>query len=171
MRFFYELGISCLEQLEAKISCAAFAAYMSYNFGASEYLLLMVQYLFIADFFLGILDATKAKKFSWSRAWKGIKKVISLYFGVLVVGFGTKAFDVALHGRMTIEYNGAFFFDLFLYLLILFELASINRHLAHSDFSVNKFLESIFDRLIIKIKTKLNKALDNSVDKTTPKDN
>ena len=170
MRYMYEFGISCLEGLETKLSCAAFAAYMSYNFGASEYLLLMVQYLFIADFCLGILDATKAKKFSWSRAWKGIRKVVSLYFGVLVVGFGTKAFDVALQQKMPIEYNGAFFFDLFIYLLIVFELASINRHLAHLDFSVNKFLESIFDRLIIKIKTKLNKALETVVDKTTPKD-
>ena len=170
MENFYDQMMLLLDGIETKISFAAFAAYVSYNLGGSEWLLLVVQYIFIADFVLGVLDASKANKFSWARSGRGIKKIISLYFGVLVVGFGTKAFDIAIHGRMQIDYNGAFLFDLFIYLLILFELASINKHLAHLDFSVNKFLESFFDRIIKKITTKLNKALDSSVDKTTFKD-
>lgn len=166
MRYIYEFFIPYLECLELKLSCAAFALYMSINFGASEYLLLLVQYLFIADFIVGIVDAKKAKKFSWSKVWLGIKKIVSLYLGVLVVGFGTKAFDVTLQGRVDIAYNGAFLFDLFIYLLILFELASINRHLAHLGFGVNKILESFFDKIIRKINRKINKILDGGVDKS-----
>jgi len=166
MQHYLEILFSYIEGLEIKISCAAFAAYLSYHFGGNAYLLLLVQYLFIADFAVGVIDATKAKKFSWSKVWFGIKKVISLYFGVLVVGFGTKAFDIAIHGRIEIEYNGTFFFDLFIYLLIVFELASINRHLAHLDFSVNKLLEAFFEKITTKLKVKINTLLDVAVDKS-----
>ena len=170
MQIFYNQLLLLLDGIETKISFAAFAAYVSYNLGGSEWLLLVVQYIFIADFFLGVLDATKAHKFSWIRARIGVKKIISLYFGVLVVGFGTKAFDIAIHGRMQIDYNGAFLFDLFIYLLIVFELASINKHLAHLEFSVNIFLESFFDKITKKITMKLNKAFDSTIEKTTFKD-
>lgn len=140
----YEIILSWLESLEIKLSFAFFAAYMSFNFGANEYLLLLVQYLFIADFVIGMIDATKRKRFSWSRMWYGFRKISSLYFSVLVVGFGTKSFDVAISHKIEIEFNGQFFFNLFIYLLILFELASINRHLARLDFSVNKQIDTFF---------------------------
>jgi len=166
MQNIYNKIILLLDGIEAKISFTSFAVYMSYNFGASEYLLLMVQYLFVTDFFIGILDATKTKKFSWSRVWQGFKKITSLYFSVLVVGFGTKAFDVALRGRIEIEYNGAFIFDIFILLLIIFELASINRHLARLGFIINKHLETVFNKLTRKLKIRLNKTLDEAIDKT-----
>lgn len=161
MRYFYESILPHIDGLEINLNYAAFAFYVSINFGASEYLLLLVQYLFMVDFFLGILDAKKAKKFSWSRAWFGIKKIISLYLGVLVVGFGTKAFDVALKGRIEIDYNGAFCFDIFICVLIIFELASINGHLAHFGFGVNQYL----DAFIYKFKGKAQAKVENLVEK------
>lgn len=141
---YYEIIFSWLEGLEIKLSFAFFAAYMSFNFGANEYLLMLVQYLFLADFFFGMIDATKRKRFSWSRMWQGIRKISSLYFSVLVIGFGTRSFDVAISHQIEIDYNGKFFFNLFIYLLIVFELASINRHLARLDFSVNKNIDIFF---------------------------
>lgn len=75
-----------LDEIMTKMSFAGFAVYISYNFGVSEYLLLVIQYLFIIDFVAGVLSAKKANRFTMSRAWQGIKKIISLYFGILVVG-------------------------------------------------------------------------------------
>lgn len=164
MQNFYNQIILLSDGIEAKISFAAFAAYVSFNLGGSVWLLLMVQYIFMVDFFLGVLDASKAKKFSWTKVRFGIKKVISLYFGVLVVGFGTKAFDAAVSQKIQIEYNGVFFFDLFICVLIIFELASINRHLANFGFGVNKGIDSFFSRFQGKIHQKIEKKINNFLD-------
>ena len=153
----------CLAEAD-KISFAFIAGYISFHFGGSTYLLLLVQYLFVADFVVGVLDAKKRKRFSWKRSWLGIKKIISLYFGVLVVGFGSSAFDVALKDRINIGYNGALVFDVFVFVLIVFELASINRHLARLGFAVNVTLASFFEKIGQRLKEKLHKKVESELD-------
>ncbi len=158
MQYYYS---EWLENIEIKLSFVAIAGYLSLNFGGSAYLLLIVQYLFLVDFILGFYDAAKRKKMTWSGLGLGIKKIVSLYFGLIVVGFGTRAFDVAMQGRLEINYDGAFLFDVFVYLLILYELSSINRQLAEFGFCVNNFLQYFFEKVKRKIKHKIEKFFEN----------
>ncbi len=160
--FLYEYFLGFISNLENKLSFSAFAAYIAFDFGASEYLLLIIQYLIFVDFALGVFKAKQKNKFHWLRMWTGIKKVISLYFGIMIVGIGCKAFDVTLQQRITIEYNGAFWFDLFLCVLILVNLASINHHLAEFGFGINQFLDKVFFKYRSKIQAKLEKELDKT---------
>lgn len=163
MFFFCDYVLAFMHNLEIKISVSAFAAFVSFHFGASEYLLVLVQYLLFADFVLGVFRAKKNKRFSWFKAWVGIKKIISLYFGILIVGFACKAFDITVHRRITIEYNGTFWFDLFLCILIILNLASINHHLAGFGFGINQFIDRVFfryrSRLQQKIEGEINRVL------------
>lgn len=161
MFFFCDYVLAFMQDVEVKISVSAFSAFAAFHFGASEYLLVLVQYLLFADFALGVFRAKKNNRFSWFRAWVGVKKIISLYFGILIVGFACKAFDVTLHGRMSIEYNGTFWFDLFLCILILLNLASINHHLAGFGFGVNAWL----DRFVFKYRSKLKSKLEREIDR------
>lgn len=161
--FLYDYVLGLISNLEAKLSFSAFAAYMAYNFGASEYLLLLIQYLIVIDFFLGVFKAKHHKKFHWLRMWIGIKKVVSLYFGMLIVGVGCKAFDITLQKRIAIEYNGTFWFDLFLCVLILVNLASINHHLAEFGFGINQFLDRVFFKYRSRLQAKLEKKIDEAL--------
>lgn len=167
MFFICDYLIAFMHNMEIKISVSAFSAFVAFHFGASEYLLVLVQYLLFADFVLGVWRAKKNKKFSWVRAWFGIKKIISLYFGILIVGFACKAFDVTLHNRLQIEYNGTFWFDLFLCILILLNLASINHHLAGFGFGINAWLDRVFfkyrSKLQSKLESEIQKVFDNDV--------
>ena len=168
MQNFYNQMMLLLDGIETKISFAAFAAYISVTFGGSAWLLLLVQYLFVVDFFLGVWGACHASTFSWDKAKQGIKKVVSLYFGILVMGFGTEAFDVAISRKMQIEYNGIFFFDLFICVLIMFELASINRHLANCGFGVNRGLDTLFTKYQGKINKRIEDRINRFLDSDKP---
>lgn len=59
MFFFCDYVLAFMHNLEIKISVSAFAAFVSFHFGASEYLLVLVQYLLFADFVLGVFRAKK----------------------------------------------------------------------------------------------------------------
>lgn len=159
----YDLFSLLLAESE-KLSFAFIAGFLSFHFGASEHLLYMVQWLFVVDFIVGVFDAANTHKFCFKKAWEGIKRIVSLYLALLIVGFGTSAFDVAFQGRIDIGYNGSLLFDVFIYILIVFELASINKHLAGLGFSVNKQLECFFERLTLKISERIFKKIDESVD-------
>ncbi len=161
MVFFYEYILAFMHNLEIKISVSAFAAFVSFHFGASEYLLVLVQYLLFADFVLGVFRAKKSRRFSWFKAWVGIKKIISLYFGILIVGFACKAFDIAVHERIRIGYNGTFWFDLFLCILVIVNLASINHHLAGFGFGINQFI----DRVFFRYRSKLQRKIEGEINK------
>ncbi len=162
MFFICDYIIAFMHDMEIKLSVSAFAAFISFQFGASQYLLELVQYLLFADFLLGVFRAKKNKRFSWYRAWLGLKKIISLYFSILIVGFACKAFDVTFSKRIDIEYNGTFWFDLFLCIMVLLNLASINHHLACFGFGVNVWLDKVCfkykGKLQTKIESELNKA-------------
>lgn len=160
MFFLCEYLPAFMHDFEIKISVSAFAAFVSFHFGASEYLLVLVQYLLFADFALGVFRAKKNRRFSWFRAWVGVKKIISLYFGILIVGFACKAFDIAVHGRMNIEYSGTFWFDLFLCIVVMLNLASINHHLAGLGFGINRWLDKFFFKYRTKLKGKLEGELN-----------
>lgn len=167
VRIFYDIAAN-LNNIENKISFVAFTTFISMHFGGSTWLLMGVQYIFIADFIFDVFDALSTGMLSLHRVWQGIKKIVSLYFGVLVVGFGTRAFDIAISDRMQIEYNGMFLFDVFLCILIVFGLSSINHYLAHLGFGVNQDIDTVIHRFKGKTQNKLesfiNKALsiDNS---------
>ncbi len=154
MRYEYEVLFPYLEGFEQKISFAAIATYLSISFGVNEYLLLMVQYLFVADFLIHIAYNFRQNTLMLQDVWQGIKKIISLYLGLVVVGLGTKAFDVALSDRLSVQYNGAFLYDLFVYFLIIFELASINKDLAGFGFKVNVLLQNYFEKFTRKLQRK-----------------
>lgn len=161
MFFVCDYIIAFMHDMEIKLSVSAFAAFISYHFGASEYLLTLIQYLIFIDFALGAFRAKKNHRFSWFKAWIGFKKVISLYLTILIVGFACKAFDVTMQERLTIAYNGTFWFDLFLCILVLLNLASINHHLACFGFGINTWL----DKIVFKYKSKIQTRLEHEINK------
>lgn len=164
MFFFCDYIIAFMHDMEIKLSVSAFAAFISYHFGASEYLLTLIQYLIFIDFALGAFRAKKNKRFSWFKAWIGFKKVISLYLTILIVGFACKAFDLTMQERLILEYNGTFFFDLFLCILVLLNLASINHHLACFGFGINTWLDKIVFKYAGKVQTRLEHEISKRID-------
>lgn len=165
MFFFCEYIIAFMHDIEIKLSVSAFAAFISFQFGASQYLLELVQYLLFADFLLGVFRAKKSRRFSWYRAWLGLKKIISLYLSILIVGFACKAFDVTFSQKIDIGYTGTFWFDLFLCIMVLLNLASINHHLACFGFGVNQWLDKIVFKYTGKIQTRLEYEINKKIEK------
>lgn len=165
MFFFCDYIIAFMHDMEVKLSVSAFAAFISYQFGASQYLLELVQYLLFTDFLLGVFRAKKNHRFSWYRAWLGLKKIISLYLSILIVGFASRAFDVTFSSHIDIEYTGTFWFDLFLCILVFLNLASINHHLACFGFGVNVWLDKIVFKYTGKIQSRLEYELNKKIDK------
>ncbi len=163
MFFFCEYILAFMHDVEIKISVSAFAAFISYHFGASEYLLALIQYLIFADFFLGAFRAKRNRRFSWFKAWIGFKKVVSLYLAILIVGFACKAFDLTVQERINFEYSGTFWFDLFLCVLILLNLASINHHLACFGFGINRWLDKIIFKYTGKLQTRLESEINKKI--------
>ncbi len=159
----FEMVSALFSEIE-KLSVAIIATWVVQYFGGSMYLMLLVQYLFIFDFFVSIFSNFKIKNKYGLSIWQGLKKIISLYFGILIVGFGTHAFDVALQEKLDIHYSGAFIFDVFLFLLIIFILSSINSQLAKLGFPLNIAFEKFFDRIMLKVISKINKTIDEIAD-------
>ena len=164
MFFFCDYIIAFMHDMEIKLSVSAFAAFIAFQFGASQYLLELVQYLLFADFLLGVFRAKKNRRFSWYRAWVELKKIISLYLSILIVGFASKAFDVTFSKRIDIEYTGTFWFDLFLCILVFLNLASINHHLACFGFGVNVWLDRIVFKYTGKIQSRLEYELNKKIE-------
>ncbi len=142
-------------ELEA-LTFGSIALAISELTGGEIYLMVLLQWIFLIDFIIGQASAIVGKRFDTLSVWNGIQKYISLYFGIILVGLGTKAFDISIHDTIDFTYSGTFFFNVFLYLLLVYELSSINRHLSRCGFPINKGLENVFKIVFNRITHKTN---------------